>query len=191
MAFDIQEGVPAKIKAGETLKWRLSSFTSEAPASLWTLTYALRGPSNDIDITATAETDETFLVNVAAVTTTGYTAGDYFWQAKVTDGTDEVIIGNGKVTIEKILEDETGAVDRRTHAKKTLDALEAVIENKATLDQRTVKLGGTVPVELQLMSPEELYNWRDKYKREVAAEEAAENIKNNRTNITTMKFRFK
>jgi len=79
---------PDEIVAGDTIKWKRSF--SDYPASTWTLTYALRSvatSSTAIELTATDDDDD-HSVNVLAATTGAWIAGDYAWDAYVTNGTE-------------------------------------------------------------------------------------------------------
>jgi hypothetical protein len=56
---------------------------------------------------------------------------------------------------------------RKTRARVILDAVEALMEGRASDDQRTTKLG---EVELQFMTPGDLMKWRNYWRQEVSAE---------------------
>jgi hypothetical protein len=53
--------------------------------------------------------------------------------------------------------------DLRTHAKKVLDSIQAVIENRATVDQSSFTIAGR---SLSRMTIEELFMVRDRYRAE-------------------------
>lgn len=61
----------------------------------------------------------------------------------------------------------TGQVDTRSHAKKTLEALEAVIEGRATLDQERYRLNNR---ELFRTPLDTLIKLRNQYRAEVSRE---------------------
>jgi hypothetical protein len=59
--------------------------------------------------------------------------------------------------------------DPRSHARKTLDAIEAVVEGRATKDQQAYTIGGR---SLQRMPIKDLMYFRGVYRAEVYAEES-------------------
>jgi hypothetical protein len=62
------------------------------------------------------------------------------------------------------------ATDGRTHARKVLDAIEAVIEGRATSEVAEYQIAGR---ELRYIPIPELLQLRDKYRGEVLREDAA------------------
>jgi hypothetical protein len=105
--------------------------------------------------------------------------GIYSYQAYVykESGTPPVI--SEKYTLEsgqiEILPDITQAIsttDLRSHAKKVLDSIEAMLEGR-TSDVINYSIGGRSVVK---MSPEELIKWRSFYKTEYEREKEAESI---------------
>jgi hypothetical protein len=159
---------PATIAAGDTAKWRRE--LPDYPASAgWTLTYTLVRAAQRITFTASADGD-LHLVNVAASTTTGWAAGSYTWRAQVSKAGEVYTVGTGTVLIRANF---TTATDGRSHARKVLDAIEAVIEGRASSEVSYYMIGGR---QLRYMEPSELMGLRDRYRAEVAREEAAERV---------------
>lgn len=169
MAADIPTIEPETIRAGDTLK-----FTKRLPDYLpatWTLKYSLNKTGSRYTITATDNGDGTHLVNVAAATTANYPAGVYKWQAYVESGSERYTIATGTLDVKADL--SASGLDTRSHVKKVLDAIEAVIENRATLDQQSYTIGNR---SLQRMAVDELLKLRDTYKQQYQAELQAERI---------------
>ena len=77
--------------------------------------------------------------------------------------------------------------DRRSHVKKVLDALEALLEGKASQDQLSYSIRGR---SLSRMTPSELLEWRDKYKSEWAKEQRADRIKAGLGSDAIIRVRF-
>lgn len=126
MAVAIPTQVPTRFTAGDTVSWKIT--LADFPASSgWTLSYALlkRGGAELISITSTASGDD-HLVSVTPAVSGAYIAGDYEWQAYVTDGTDRYKVGEGRICVEPNLAQSQGT-DTRSNARKILDALEAAI----------------------------------------------------------------
>jgi hypothetical protein len=126
MAYTIPTTEPVSARAGDSWKWTRS--LPDYPASTWTLTYTLWTASAALTITASASGAD-HAVDVDSATTGAYVAGRYEWVARVTDGTDTYSIGSGTL---QILPAVGAAMDTRSHARKMLDALNALIEGRAT-----------------------------------------------------------
>ncbi len=108
---------------------------------------------------------------MAATTTTGKTAGRYSWIAWVEGGSSE------KYTVDEgVLEilpeyrgTESATLDDRSHARKTLDAIEAWIEAR-DVAVAEYEIAGR---RMRYIPIPELIKLRQMYQREVQAEDAA------------------
>lgn len=162
---------PTEFTKGDSLSWKKS--LSDYPAGDWTLNYYIRGAVT-LDITATASgTDH--LATISATDSDTLTAGSYWWQAVATKDSDRKTVGQGQFVVLPNVEDQVAGYDGRTHVKKTLDALEAVIEKRASLDQQSYSINNR---SLSRMSVDELLKWRDKYRALYRSELKDEKIKN-------------
>lgn len=155
--------IPSKIVAGDSLSWKKS--LSDYPASTWTLVYHLLNQQKKITITAAADGDD-HLVEIPIGTSDDYTVGAYKYIATVSDGTERYKIDEGRVEVTPDYANLESA-DLRTHAEKVLEALEAVIEGKASADQLTYSIAGR---SISRYSPDEILQWRDSYQAEVNKE---------------------
>lgn len=176
---------PFDLPAGDTWTWTKS--LGDYPADAWTLTYELLSQettANNITITASADgTDH--LVSVAPGTTVGYAAGTYAYRAYATNDSDgrRFTVKTGHF---RILPDfATSTADPRSQVKRTLDAINALLEGKAGSDKLNFKMPNGL--ELTKMTPGQLLSWRDAYKRLYQEELAAENG-NGDTEITYVEF---
>ena len=161
------EYLPNEIAAGVTLDNPIT--LTAYPATDWTLSVVLRG-AQSIDLTATAE-GETHIVRASAATTGAWSPGDYWFSIRVTDGTDVFEIENGTVRIVADLAQQAAGYDGRGHVEKVLDAIEAVIEGRASKDQERYRINNR---ELQRTPISELLTLRDKYRDEARRLRAAE-----------------
>ena len=158
--------IPTSLQVGLTWEWDASF--SDYPASTYTLVYTLINSASKITVTAAADVDD-YSVDVAPATTAAYTAGTYAYQATVADGTDTHLVASGSIEITPSFSAAT-TLDTRSHVKKVLDALEATIEGKATVDQQLVMVGGR---QIMSWSPTEMMRFRDHYRAEYTAEQMA------------------
>ena len=150
--------IPKIITVGTSVSWGF--FLTDFPASSWDLTYSLTMPGRSISISAVADGDN-FLIELPYADTALYKAGVYDYQAHVDNGEERYLVDSGTVTITDDLSTKTCGNDGRTHTKRVLDAIEAVIENRASKTQLTQSAAG---VEVQHMTMEQLISARDKYR---------------------------
>mgnify|MGYP001584723131 FL=1 len=174
MTASVPTNEPLQLRIGDTWRWNRQDL-ADYPAPTWTLKYALKNAASHIEITAAAD-GSAFAVTVAKATTAGYTAGRYRWVAYVGDGTTQTEVDTGWVDVLPSYSAASQvALDDRTHARKALDAIEAVIETRATMDQQEYTIGSR---SLKRMDPKELLSWRDYYRAQVFAEENGERRRN-------------
>lgn len=175
MAADIPTSEPSELRAGDTWAW--TKTLGDYPASAWTLKYRFKSAVGGFEITASASGDD-YAISVAASTTAGYhsLAGAMSWVAWVEGGTSEkYTVDSGTVVINPDYRNgtSTAAFDDRTHAKIVLDAIEAIIEGRATKDQDELEIAGR---RLKRTPIPTLLRLRQHYKSEVAAQKNAEAI---------------
>ncbi len=171
--MNIPEIEPTIIIAGDTVKWKRIDLSADYPASTWTLKYILRGPSVQ-NITAAADGDN-YSITITAAATTVWTAGNYWWEAYVSKGSERYRVDSGTLKVQTNLEGVAGIYDGRSHVKRVLDAIEATIEGTATKEQASMTIAGRT---IQRRTVQELLVLRDRYKAEYIAEQRAEKIKN-------------
>ena len=172
MAYTVPYDEPESFAAGDRVQWK-RSFSTYPISEGWSLVYYLRGNfgGGQIDITAaTSGTD--FSVDLSPTVTGDYVPGLYYWQAFVTKSGDRKPVDSGQITISRNLAGETQPVDSRTHARKCLDSIQAVMEGRATRDDLSYTLQA-VGRSVEKMPIKDLLAFRDYYLTEVQAEEAA------------------
>ncbi|CAG2144460.1 hypothetical protein LMG31506_03010 [Cupriavidus yeoncheonensis] len=157
---------PAKISAGLTFS-RLVRL-DDYPAPVWALSAMFRGPST-INVSSAAEGDQHRL-RAEATATTLWTPGVYAYSVRATNGADVVEVESGTITIAPDMANTADGTDPRSHARRALDAIEAVIEKRASMDQERYKINNR---ELWRTPVSELLKLRDTYRAEVRREEAA------------------
>lgn len=133
---------PDSFRIGDTVKWK-SSFSDHPAGDSWELETFITNASNKYGpYSGTADGDD-FVTTIGSDVTATFAAGDYSYQirAKLTaPEPDEVYtVEIGTVEIKPVL---SSAVDSRSHAKKVLDAIEAVLENRASKDQQSYSIEG-------------------------------------------------
>ena len=158
---------PNQIKAGTTFKFSLN--LTAYPASDWAIHAYLRG-AHAIDMQAEPQ-GNMHIFNISALVTKEYKAGHYGFSLRAvhieSGEVDE--IESGVVEIKADLASVSENTDLRSHAQKTLAALEAVIEGRANLDQERYRINNR---ELYRTPMETLIKLRNQYRTEVSREMA-------------------
>jgi hypothetical protein len=182
---------PDELVIGDRWVWRRDDLVLDYPLSAYALSYEFHedsggGGSHKFTINAT-EADDSYLVEVSSSTTAGYNDGDYVWYAFITRSSDSqrVSVDEGRTTIVKNFANTNA--DLRSHAKKVLDAIEAVIENRATVDQSSFSIAGR---SLSRMTIEELLLLKNRYKSEYLKEIKSARIKNKQKSGNTIEVKF-
>ena len=179
--------IPAELVAGDRWVWKRIDLTSYG--SGYTLTYELtaEGGSTPVTLTATLSGSD-YIIEVSAATTAAYTAGTYRWVALITRDSDSerYRIGYGSVVVKP--DPATSEADPRSHAKKALDAIEAVLEKRASQDQQAYTINGR---SLERIPHKHLRELRDYYAAEVRREEKAEAIRQGKNAGNQIKVRMR
>ena len=161
MTYPVPTAVPATLRAGDTVTWRRS--LSYFPASDgWTLSYVLVKSGSQITINASADGAD-HVVEVPLATTAAWSPGTYTWQERVSRSGKTYTTATGSTTILPSFAAAVSGIDARTHAQKTLDALEAWIESR-DMGVAEYQIGDK---QLKSLSIPDLLLLRDRYRREV------------------------
>ena len=182
---------PETLVVGDRWVWQRPDLVTDYPTDQYALTYEFHtdsggGGSHQFTITAT-ETALAYVVEVASTVTDDYTAHQYKWYAFITRTSDSerVAVDDGMTTLVANYADTNA--DLRTHAKKVLDAVQAVIENRATIDQSSFSIAGR---SLSRMSIDELFLVRDRYRAEYNEEVKKARIRNKKPSGNLIGVRF-
>jgi len=179
--------LPSAIYAGDTLLFEVSvdGFSS---ADGWSLSYYFRHRLGSVvNLTSTAGTSGAHLFNIPADVTATWSDGDYFGVARVSDGTNLRTVCETRLEVKKQLSEQAADYDTRSHAEKCLDAIEAVMEGRASKDIINTTIAGQSVARL---SPEQLVYWRNYYRSEVSNEHAAIDAENGKASGRNILARF-
>lgn len=185
---DIPTREPDSIQAGDTLTWKRS--LSDYPASSWVLSYRLTSTTAQLATIAASADGDDHLVSVAPATTAAWAAGDYELRGQAYNATTgakhTVFVADVKILADLMAENASGN-DQRSHAVKTLAAIEATILTLAGGTNATISVDGETYSRKNL---EELERVRGRYRTEVAAEEELERINRGLKSSRVYKTRF-
>ncbi len=122
----------------------------------------LRGPGV---INLAAEPDGSqHVFRVPASDTSNWVAGKYWYSLRASRDGDVVEVEAGEIEIKPDLATAQAGHDGRHHVQKVLDAIEAVLERRATQDQERYRINNR---ELWRTPVGDLLVLRDKYKAEL------------------------
>tara|TARA_Y100000593_G_scaffold90278_1_gene176351 strand:+ start:4642 stop:5196 length:555 start_codon:yes stop_codon:yes gene_type:complete len=176
---------PEKFTAGDSVTWKKS--LADYPAPLWVLTYSMRGTAGAIDFTATAD-ELDHLIELSAATSSAFESGIYDVQGYATKGSERATVFTGKMEVVANLAAEGSSYDGRSHVKRTLDNIEAVIEKRASKEILESNVAG---VALKRISHVELLELREKYLAYYRQEQSAEKLKGGKQSGMNILSRFK
>jgi len=182
--------VPTELKIGDFWAWKNTELGTDYSNSSFTLTYEfnLIDGSSPANITLTATNDGSdYKVEVSSSTTASYTKGNYNYVVNITRNSDSARIKVGEGFVEFQDNYATTSNSVRTHAKIVLDSIQAVIENRASMDQSSMSIAGR---SLSRMSIDELLRFRDYYKTEYENEKKMHRIKNGRASGNQIRVQF-
>lgn len=161
------EQIPAELVAGDTWEWTRS--LSDYPATTHSAVWYFENKDAVFSVSATPSGSD-FAGSATAASTGAYQAGTYRWRLVVTRTADSARYSVETGVVEVLADPAAaGKMDWRSHARRTLDAIEAVIEGRAAVDQMAVTLNGR---SLSRTPIADLLLLRDRYRREVRDEDA-------------------
>jgi hypothetical protein len=181
---------PYQLQLGDRWVWKREDLSDDYPTNAYALSYEFNivdgSTHTNFTISAT-EVSDVYYVEVGSSTTANYTKGNYQWFAYITRSSDSerIMIDDG--FLEVIDNYATTTSDIRSHAKVVLDAIEAVIENRATIDQQSMSIAGR---SLSRMSIDDLLNFRNQYKNEYLRELKKARVKNGSSSGSVIRVKF-
>ena len=182
---------PELLVVGDRWTWRRPDLAATYDPADYALTYEYMcdsggGGSHKFTITATETTDD-YIVEISQDVTEHYHVHLYKWYAFITRTSDSERISVDSGVAQLVADYAESTADQRSHAKKVLDAIEAVIENRASQDQMSYSIAGR---SLARMSIDDLMTFRNRYRAEYNEELKKARIKNKQDTGNTIKVRF-
>ena len=186
--------IPAQIRAGDTVKWRdveaVDNLGNAISSSSWTLTYYLRTNTSSEGATVVGTAYGTgWEFTLAASPSAGFDAGQWYWQAIATAGSEKVTLGAGQVEVLSALSyaGTPGAFDGRSQAQIDLDSVQAAIRAIISGQAKQYSIGSRSFTKLDLG---ELMERESRLKAEVKREQMASLIANGQGNPHNLFVRF-
>jgi hypothetical protein len=120
-----------------------------------------------VEITATTVNTTDYRVQATPTATAAWTPGAYNWFRWVEKAGERQSLGSGSLTVQVNPATVAQGADIRSQAEAALDAINAVLANRATVDQQEMSIAGR---SLKRMTVDELLKLRGYYKAQVNAE---------------------
>ena len=186
---------PSTIRAGDTVRWRaaetVDNLGNAVTSADWALTYYLRANTAGEGATITATAAATgWEAVIPAVTSASFDAGQWFWQAIASSGSDKLTLGAWQVTVLAALDysGTPGAFDGRTQAEQDLVAVQAAI--RALISGGAVKQYSIGNRSLTKYDLKDLVMLESQLKAQVKREQAAQLAANGLGNPHNLFVRF-
>jgi F0F1-type ATP synthase epsilon subunit len=179
---------PNELQLGDFWAWKKTDLSDDYPTADYSLSYEFNIIDGAAAVNFTLSASESNNEYIIETTdTSSYTKGEYNWVSYITRTSDSarIKISEGFTEIQDNYATTTTSV--RSHAKKVLDAIEAVIENRATMDQSSMSIAGR---SLSRLTIDELLTFRNRYKSEYLKEIKKARLKNNKASGNSIKARF-
>lgn len=157
--------------AGDTLDF--TKVVADYPANAgWVLKYRLvprftTPVQAPIELTATTVNTTDYRVQATPVATASWTPGAYNWFRWVEQPGQRQSLGSGQLLVQLNAAAAAQGADNRSQAQIALDAIDAVLANRATVDQQEYSIAGR---SLKRMNVAELLKLRAYFKLQVNGE---------------------
>lgn len=178
--------LPSAIVAGDSLLFVLSLADYPADQS-WVVTYTFRKKLGSDVTFASTPSGSSHLFDIDSGTTSGWTPGSYKGFARAVGTTATETFWEGWLTILPDLTQQSDNYDTRSHAQKCLDAINSVLEGKASRDVLASTIAGQ---SISRMSFDELLRAKSYYESVVAQEMAQIDADNGKATGKNILIRF-
>ena len=189
MTITVPTTEPLEITAGLSSSWTVY-LDNYKPEDGYILKYYLLKHGHQIVITGSDNGDSKHLIEITSAISTGYDAGDYQFRKTIDlDGDDmyPIEIGYGKIKVNPNFITSTSGRDVRSHARITLDNIQATIRRGTIKGEKSYSINGK---NVERFTWDELIKAEAKYIQYVKQEEQAEKIKNGLGNSSKVMVRF-
>ena len=180
---------PEQFVIGDFIQWKRTDLSTDYPNSTHTMAYVARiraGGNNEITISGSNSAND-YIFSANSSTTANYVEGHYHWQLEVTETSsgNRIVVTTGEWEV--IPDLDVNNADPRNHSEIMLDKIETVLQGRADADVLSYSINGR---SLSKMSPDELVQWRNYYKKELAMHKRKELIKRGKPTGATISVRF-
>ena len=186
---------PARFRSGDTITWveqpTIDLVGNPATSATWTgITYLrFNSASEAVTVSASAQADGTWSYTISSTTTTGMDAGTWYWQTRLTSGSNVITQGSGSLIVDPSLvyAGTASAFDGRSQAEKDLEAVQSAIRALISKGAKQYTIGSRSYTSMDLAA---LMEREAQLKAVVARERAAEKLAAGLGNPGRMFVRF-
>ena len=180
---------PEEFVIGDFVQWKRTDLSTDYPNTTHTMAYVARiraGGASEITINGT-NSNKDYLFTITRAVSTDFDEGHYHWQLEVveTASGNRIVVETGEWEIRPDL--DVNNSDPRSHTEIMLDKIETVLQGRADADVLSYSINGR---SLSKMSPDELVQWRNYYRKELAMHKRKELIKKGKPTGATISVRF-
>lgn len=179
---------PDIIVKGDFVQWKRQNLAVDYPSSAYSAAYVARdasGGAHEFTVNGTVDDNDWYFA-IPSATSAGFDAAHHHWQLEITRTADSERLTLRRGSFE-IVEDYDNNVDPRSHAEKMVDKIESILLGRADADVASYSINGR---SLTKIAPNELREWRDYYRAEVAQDKRRERVINGKKTAATIKVRF-
>jgi hypothetical protein len=136
---EVLNTVPTEMTAGTTQEWSMS--LAHTPADGYTATINIaNADGDDLSKAAVASDDnQSFDFTLTPTDTDAFATGVYFYQVVTSKSGEKHLETSGQISMHALI--GNAAYDGRSFAKKIIDAIDALVLNRATIDQQSYQIG--------------------------------------------------
>lgn len=162
--------IPTRIIAGDFYEFT-EDYSGYKATDGWAATLYLVG-TNPQSVAATAD-GSSFKFTLPSSSTSTWPPGVYRGYIRVKKATTEVTVDEANLEVALNPATAPAGTDIRSHARRTLDAIKATMEGRATKEHQSSMVGppGGMQTEVSLLSPKDLVYWYNVYSTMVTQEE--------------------
>lgn len=180
---------PEEFVIGDFVQWKRTDLSTDYPNTTHTMAYVARiraGGTSEITVNGT-NSNKDYLFTITSAVSATYDVGKYHWQLEVveTASGNRIVVETGEWEIRPDL--DVNNSDPRSHTEIMLDKIETVLQGRADADVLSYSINGR---SLSKMSPDELVQWRNYYRKELAMHKRKELIKKGKPTGATISVRF-
>jgi hypothetical protein len=173
--------VPATIRAGTTVGWveppAVDLDGNAATSASWTLISYLRTNTNHegATVTGTARADGGWNMAITATTSSGFDAGTWYWETRITSGATVLTVGSGTTQVLPGLNytGQPAAFNGQSQAEQDLVAVQAAIRSIVSKGAKSYTIGSR---KFDAADLAQLMQRESQLKAIVARERAAEKV---------------
>lgn len=178
---------PAKIRAGDTIKWS-AAFSEYSAADGWSLSYVIVGSKGGITGIAGVANGAAWDITITATESKKLTKGNYYrLVGQVSKGVEKYTVYDEPIAVEADLMNIDTGSDIRTDEEVGLEAIKAVLAKRATKDQENYSIAGR---SLSRTPIADLITLKNYYEREVAKQRKADALSKGQALKNKIKVRF-